>query len=775
MMNEGRRIEIEGAVQGVGFRPWVRRTAHALRIRGRVINTARGVTIEAYAGRPALEALVLALRDRPPAAARVGRVRCTEIPDSGVEGFTIGPSDEAGRRLLSLPPDLGTCPSCLCEVDDPRDRHHGYAFTSCTECGPRFAITRALPYDRVRTSMAAFPLCAACAHEHTDPTDRRFHAQATACPHCGPRLELADPAGAPLATGDPLLAAAERLARGEILGVQGLGGFHLACDATRAQVVAELRRRKRRDAKPFAVMVRDLESAEGLGVLDDDARRALTSPARPIVLVPARSSSRQLPGVTGGSSRVGLSLPATPLHHLLLARLDRPLVMTSGNLGGEPIAVTHDDAVRALGSIVDAFLWHDRAIVRRVEDSVVASSGGALRVLRRARGYAPQAIRLPAPAREPVLAVGGHLKNTACLVIGDRAYLTPHLGDLDSWEAESAFRADVEGLERLLGVHPEILAHDLHPAYASTQYALARPARLHLGVQHHVAHVLAAVVELEVEGPVVGVVFDGSGWGPDGTSWGAEILRVDGAEWSRACTFRALPLAGGERAIREVWRAAYAALRDAFGDEAPELAARLPVFGALPGGSLATLDRMIATSVQTVRARGMGRWFDAVGALVLGLARASFEGQIAMAWEDVAASEDAAPYPVVLPRALADGFAAAEEHEIDLRPAVRAAVADHLAGVPARTISARFHRTIIDATSTTTARVLTASGAGRVVLSGGSFQNRILARGITDALGGDRVVMARDVPVNDGGLALGQAWAGVLASRETLLRCAPCA
>jgi hydrogenase maturation protein HypF len=603
--------------------------------------------------------------------------------------------------------------------------------------------------------------------------DRRFCAQATACPACGPRLWLADRAGNRIEVDDAFVAAAERLARGEIIGVQGLGGFHLACDATRAETVAELRLRKRRDGKPFAVMAKDLESAESLAALDDDARDALASPARPIVLVPLHSGSRAIaPEVTGPSARVGLFLPPTPLHHLLLAQLGRPLVMTSGNLSGEPVAITHEDAVRTLGPVVDAFLLHDRPIVRRVEDSVVASSAGRMRVVRRARGYAPDAIRLRAPAREPVLAVGGHLKNTACLVVGDRAYLTPHLGDLDSWDAEEAFRIDVEGLERLLGVRAEVVVHDLHPVYASTQYALSRPARLHVGVQHHVAHVLAAVAELGLDEPVLGVVFDGSGWGPDGTSWGAEILRVQGAAWSRPATFRALPLAGGERSIREVWRTAYGALCEAFGDEAAKVAARLELFRDIPDASLLTLKRMIATSVETVRARGMGRWFDAVGALVLGLSRATFEGHVAMAWEAVAESEDALAYPVALPRAFADGHVTSTEHEIDLRPTVRAAIEDHLGGVPARTISARFHRTIIEATADTTSRVLASSGTRRVVLSGGSFQNRILARGISDALGSDHVAMASKVPLSDGGLALGQAWAGVLATQKGGTPCA---
>jgi hydrogenase maturation protein HypF len=774
-VSEGRRIEVEGTVQGVGFRPWVHRTASALGIRGHVLNTPRGVTIEAHATAAQLDALVLALNERAPAAARVREVRCWEIPASSPDGFAIVESEHEGERLLTVPPDLGTCATCIREVEDPTDRHHRYAFTSCTECGPRFSVVEALPYDRAHTSMAPFPLCPACAFEYGALDDRRFHAQAVACPVCGPRLWLADPSGVRVSVDDPIGAAAERLLAGEIVGVQGLGGFHLACDATNAEVVAELRRRKRRDHKPLAVMVIDEAAAAELAELDDETRRLLGSAARPIVLATAHASSRVLAdGVTGPSSRVGIFLPYTPLHRLLLARVARPLVMTSGNLSGEPIAITHEQARRTLGSIVDAFLFHDRPMVRRVEDSVVSSTAGETRVVRRARGYAPDAIRLPVAAPEPVLAVGGHLKNTACLVLGDRAYVTPHLGDLESFEAEEAFVADVEAFERLLGVRAQVLVHDLHPAYASTRYALGRTARVHLGVQHHVAHVLAATAELGLVEPVIGVVFDGSGWGPDGTSWGAEILLVDGTVWSRPSTFRALPLPGGERAIREVWRTAYGALHEAFGEEAKVIAARLPVFGDLVRGSLPAIDRMLMTSVQTVSARGMGRWFDALGALVLGIPRASFEGHVAIAWEEMAASNDRArPYPVSLPRALAQDIVASEENEIDLRPTVRAAIEDLLAGVSASTISARFHQTIVEATAATVLRALASSGARRVVLSGGSLQNRILARGLFEALGPDRVRMAREVPVNDGGLALGQAWAGVLSLQHR--GGAPCA
>jgi hydrogenase maturation protein HypF len=769
------RIHVEGTVQGVGFRPWVHRVATALELVGRVFNTPRGVTIEVAGPRARLDALLRALREEPPRASRILAIEACEIAfePSVYEGFAITPSEGEGARLLTVPADLATCDACFHEVADPDDRHFGYPFTSCTECGPRFSIVEALPYDRARTTLAAFPLCPACEREYRDLGDRRFHAQAVACPACGPKIFLEDANAARLEVADPLAAVAERLLEGHIVAIQGLGGFHLACDATNGEAVSELRRRKRRDDKPFAIMVADLAAAELIAELDDAARKVLLSPARPIVLAPTRdggSASDIAPEVFGLSTRIGVFLPYTPLHRLLLSRLGqpaRPLVMTSGNLSGEPIAITHADARRALGGIVDAFLLHDRPIERRVEDSVVASANGTTRVVRRARGYAPDAIRLPAAASEPILAVGGHLKNTACLVLGDRAYVTPHLGDLETFEAEQAFRVDVERFEKLLGVRAEIVAHDLHPFYASTRYARERPARLRVGVQHHVAHVLAAVAELHLEGPVLGVVFDGTGWGTDLTAWGAEILRVDGNAWSRPSTFRALPLAGGEKAIREVWRIALGALRESFGeDEARSIAARLPVFRDVTTPAREAVMRMLATGVQTVAARGMGRWFDAFGALALGLSTASFEGQVAMALEEAAGGDDALAYPVVLPTALSRDAHAAPANEIDLRPTVRAAVRDLLDGVAGRDVAARFHRTIIDATSAVVACALAETHAKRVVLSGGSLQNRRLERGLTAALGRERVAIAREVPVNDGGIALGQAWAAVLAARE---------
>lgn len=762
----GRRLEIEGIVQGVGFRPFVYRVARALGLTGAVWNTPAGVVIEAFGAVGALDGLVRALQTEAPAAARIRAIRATEIAARAVEGFTIAPSAQSGAVTMVLPPDLATCNACLREVSDPGDRHHDYVFTSCTDCGPRFAIARALPYDRATTTMAIHTPCADCAREYALPEDRRFHAQTLACPACGPRAWLADTKGQEIPTADPVDAAGALLADGKILGVQGLGAFHLVCDATNADAVRELRRRKRRDEQPFAVMVADVSAAAAVATFDDASRAALTSAARPIVLAPeiAGAIARE---VNGASRRTGVMLPYTPLHARLLARVARPLVVTSANPSGGPAVIERDEACARLATLADTFLFHDRPIARRVEDSVVATAHRGMRVVRRSRGFAPMPIRLPVRAREPVLAVGGHMKNTACLVLGDLAYLTPHLGDLGLEESARAWQADVEDFEGLLGVRAEVLAHDLHPDYATTRYALARPARLRVGVQHHFAHVMAALAELHVDEPVVGVVFDGTGFGTDGTAWGAELLIVEGGRWTRVSTFRPLPLPGSEQAIREVWRLAYAALHEAFGpEEARALTSRLRVFDDVPATSLATIARMIETSVSTVRARGMGRWFDALGALALAMPRAGFDGHVAIALEEAAAAGEVDAYPVVLPSALALDEPIAAAHEIDLRPTVRAAVGALLDGVAPGVVSARFHRTLVEATATTVTRVLAATGLRRVVLSGGSLQNRILERGLVERLGEERVMIAREAPINDGGIALGQALAAVLAINE---------
>jgi hydrogenase maturation protein HypF len=770
----GRRFELEGIVQGVGFRPWVYRVATGLGLAGRVWNTRDGVVIEAFGSVARLDALVRAIQHEAPRAARVRALRVTVIPARDGIGFDIAPSeprdgtrdnglDALASAALSLPPDLATCDDCLRDSLASGGRYQGYAFTSCTLCGPRFAIAQALPYDRATTTMAAFPACSACSAEYAAPADRRFHAQTVACAACGPRTWLADARGAELSSADPIEAAAALLCQGKILGVHGLGAFHLVCDAQNPAAVAELRRRKRRDQQPFAVMVADQRAADAVAELDAAAGAALTDVARPIVLAPERTGAIASE-VNGPSRRTGVMLPYTPLQHRLLAGVARPLVFTSGNLSGGPAVIDAAQALVSLGPLVDGFLLHDRPIARRVEDSVVMASNAGTRVLRRARGYAPAPIRLPAAATEPVLAVGGHSKNTACVVIDDLAYLTPHLGDLGLEESAAAWQHELDSFERLFGVQPKVIAHDLHPDYASTRFALERPARLRVGVQHHAAHVFAAIAELHLNEPVVGVVFDGSGWGTDGTSWGAEVLIVDGLRWTRVASFRPLPLPGGEHAIRDVWRVALAALYEALGkDEALAVAPRLPVFQGFSRTSLAAVLRLIEAGVGTVRARGMGRWFDAIGALTLGLPRAGFEGHVAIALEEAAGPRNVAAYPVTLPSALALDEPVTTAHEVDLRPTVRAVLASLLEGVAPALVAARFHRSVVDATAAVVTQVLAATGIERVVLTGGAFQNQTLERGVVEQLGARRVSMAREVPINDGGLALGQAWAAVLA------------
>jgi len=760
---EGLRIELEGIVQGVGFRPWLHRTARRLGLRGSVRNTGQGVTLEVFGEVSARTELLQALAQDLPPLARIDALRVESLVGRGPSDFTIAESEAASHAIPSLPADVALCDACRREIDDPTDRRFGYAFTHCTDCGPRHSIVTGLPYDRAQTSMHAFEPCAECAREYADPNNRRFHAQAIACARCGPRLWLEAPLGARLEVSDVVSELVRRLDAGEVIALQGLGGFHLACDATNADAIHRLRVRKQRDEKPFAVMVANEASAEALAELDAAARAALSSPEHPIVIARIRSST-VAPAVAPGSRRIGVFLPYTPLHHLLLGKFGRPLVLTSGNRSGEPIAVTRDDAQRTLGGVADAFLFHDRPIVRRVEDSVVLAGEGRIQVLRRARGYAPRAVRLPFSVQEPVLAVGGHLKNTVCLVVGERAHLSSHLGDLESHEAERAFRADVEDFERLLGVRPRVVAHDLHPDYASTRYAVSRQGSSLLGVQHHHAHVLAALAEHRIEGPVLAAVFDGSGFGTDGTAWGSEILAVEDLACRRLFSARPLALAGGEVGIREVWRVAWALVRDAFGpEEAERVAGVLGLFQHVAPEVRARVSRMLDERVNIARVRGLGRYFDAFGALCLGRPRAAFEGQIAMVLEEVASTDPAAPYPIGLPRSAASGEELTEDNELDFRPTVRAFVSDLLGGVGSATLCARFHATVVEATT----ELLELAGSARqpVVLSGGCFQNQILSEGLRRRLAARSVVGRGQVPVNDGGIALGQAYAAALALR----------
>jgi hydrogenase maturation protein HypF len=756
---EGRRIEVQGTVQGVGFRPWVYRLAVDAGLSGRVRNDARGVTIEAF-GRPeALEAFLRRLGAEAPPAALLREVREERIPVEPLRGFAIVASEGEGTRRVSIPPDLATCPECLREVFDAADRRHLYPFTNCTHCGPRYTIARDVPYDRPATTMAGFALCPECRREYEEPLDRRFHAQPVACPACGPRVRLLGPSGEPAgvdAAGKPvgegrgaIDSAARALREGQVVAVKGLGGYHLACDATSPAAVRRLRERKKRDEKPFAVMVRDLPAARVLARLVPAEERLLDSVERPIVLVEQRPGAGLAPEVAPGNPLVGLILAYTPLHHILLGAVGRPLVMTSGNLSEEPMAAKDGEAVERLSGIADLFLAHDREIENRCDDSVARVIAGRPTVFRRSRGYVPRPVPLRRRVHRPVLACGAHLKNTFCLAAGDEAWLGPHIGDLDNLEAVRAFEEQVERLQRFLGIRPEVIAHDLHPDYESTRYALARAEPVKVAVQHHHAHVASAMGEHGLEGPVLGLAWDGTGYGPDGTAWGGELLLVRDGAFERLATLRPLRLAGSDEAIRQVWRIALAALDDAF-DGAPPLE-RLGLFASVPARDVAVVRQMAAQALRSPLAHGAGRWFDALGALGLERRRATYEGQVALEWNLAADDAETGCYPFDL--ASEDGRV-----EADLRPLVRAAVEDLVAGVARGRVSARFHEGMAEVAATLVRRASLEHGRWPVVLTGGCFQNARLAEGVRRRLQGDfDVRLHGEVPPGDGGIALGQA------------------
>jgi hydrogenase maturation protein HypF len=730
-----RGIRVRGTVQGIGFRPTVYRLAHELALGGFVRNDSEGVWIEVEGAPDPLARFVERLVREVPPLGRIDALEVVELAAAGEHDFAVAASAAWAIARAIVPADAATCDDCLRELHDPHDRRHRYPFINCTNCGPRYTIVRDIPYDRARTTMSAFALCAACRAEYDDPGDRRFHAEPNACPACGPRLTFIGD-GAATVSGDAAVhAALAELAAGRIVAVKGLGGYHLAVDAAREDAVARLRERKRRPHKPLAVMARSLAHVDAIAEVSAAARRALASPARPIVLCPLRPGAAIAPAVAPGLREIGAMLPYTPLHHLLLAG-PPILVMTSGNRAEEPIARDDDDARRRLAGIADAFLVHDREIHTRADDSVVRCVAGGVQPVRRSRGFVPDAIALGAAAPS-ICAVGAELKNTVCVTRDDQAYLGPHIGDLENHETYAFFVEVIGKLGRLLAVTPEIVAHDLHPDYLSTRWALAA-GRPREPVQHHHAHVASCMVDNGVAGSVIGVAFDGTGCGPAGDLWGGEFLLADLVGATRLAHLRPIALAGGEAAIREPWRLAAAALVDA----------------GLPLGRLARVPRLphvVKLLDRAPRATGAGRWFDAVAALC-GLRDAiTYEGQAAVDLEAAAAPGDHAPYPFEV-----DAGAPAS---VDLRPTVRALVADLDRGVDVPAVAARFHRTLAAIVVDGARRARALTGVGRVALSGGCFQNRILTETALALLAdeGFDVLVHRRVPPNDGGVALGQA------------------
>ncbi len=750
------RVRVEGVVQGVGFRPFVHRLAAELALDGFVRNDERGVVIEAEGPPERIEALLARLPAEAPPLAVVERVRGEPLDPRGEPGFTIVASAGGGAPDAQVAPDVATCTECLGELLDPADRRYRYPFINCTNCGPRFTIVRGVPYDRPQTTMAGFEMCALCAAEYHDPADRRFHAQPNACPDCGPRLRLAPAAG-----GDPLAAAVAALRDGAIVAVKGVGGFHLACLARDEEAVAALRARKHREEKPFALMAPDVAAARALVELDGESELLMCGRERPIVIAPRRAEGRVAVAVAPRSRELGVMLPYSPLHHLLLADLGEPLVLTSGNVSDEPIAYRDQDALERLDGIADLFLLHDRPIQTRTDDSVLRPPV----TLRRSRGYVPASLALPVSADRHVLACGAELKSTFCLARGGRAWVGHHIGDLQNLETLEAFEAGVEHFERLFAVAPAVVAHDLHPDYLSTTYALAREGVEHVAVQHHHAHLAACLAEHGERGPAVGAIFDGTGLGTDGTVWGGELL-VGGLDgFQRAGHLWPVRLPGGDRAAREPWRMACAWLLAAGDDDEPQ---RLGTRGGradepappVPARLLGQVDRerwravaqLAATGVAAPITTSAGRLFDAVAALCGLRAAVAYEGQAAMELEAACDPFERRAYP--LPTVVVD-----DTLRLDARVTIRAVRADLERGVPVETVAAAFHNALGDATASACARIAAARDLDTAVLSGGVFQNRRLLERTSDRLAaaGMRVLVPRRLPPNDGGIAYGQA------------------
>jgi hydrogenase maturation protein HypF len=753
----------------VGFRPFAYRLAGALGLQGWVSNDPRGVTIEVEGSTERIETFKdrLATETPPPATATIARTQWLE--PVGYEAFEIRPSSQRGARSVQLVPDIATCALCLGEVLDPRDRRHLYPFTNCTHCGPRFSIIRDLPYDRPRTTMSGFEMCDRCRAEYEDPADRRFHAQPNACPACGPVLALMSRGGDPLAEGHRALREAARaLAGGGIVAVKGLGGFHLMTDARDGRAIARLRRRKRRLEKPFALLVGDLSMAEEICHLGKTAARLLASPECPIVLLPRRAGCSVDVSVAPGNPRLGIMLPCAPLHHLLMAALNFPVVATSGNLSEEPICIEEDEALLRLGGLADLFLVHNRPIRRHADDSVVSILNGKPRVLRRARGYAPRpvAVRRELP---PILAVGGHLKNTAAIGFGKHVFITQHIGNMETPEALAAFERAVEDFLRLYAVSPACIAHDLHPDYATTRWARDAaegrgPLSRLLGVprvpvQHHHAHLAACLADNGFRDRALGVTWDGTGYGTDGTIWGGEFLTGSAAGFVRTASLHPYRLPGGEAAIRETCRSALALLRGAIGDEALDREDLIPV-RTLSEKKREILKRLLERRVNSPVTTSAGRLFDGAASLIGLRQRATFEGQAAMELEHAADQAERGAYPMELRRndtTAGNGDPARRSSPaliLDWRPMVRAIVSDLGRKVPVPAIAARFHNGLVDGILA----VARAAGEPVVALTGGCFQNRLLversARRLRSA--GFRVLLHRQVPPNDGGLSLGQ-------------------
>jgi len=755
-----RKIEVSGIVQGVGFRPYVFRLAQERNLAGNISNTPAGVTIEIQGHEPAVEDFLSRLPQDAPPLARITGVQVTEVPCNGEREFSILSSRRGETVHTLISPDVAVCDDCLRELFDPNDRRYRYPFINCTNCGPRFTIVRDIPYDRPRTSMAVFPMCPACQAEYDDPRNRRFHAQPNACWACGPQLKLWDRAGGQSDVVDPIAEAASALAAGKVVAIKGLGGFHLAADATNATAVALLRERKRRVEKPFAIMVPNLPAAEALCHVEETARQALLSVQRPIVLLRRKPASPVVDAVAPFNQDLGVFLPYTPMHHLLMAAGNfTALVMTSGNLSEEPIAIDNYEAVQRLAELADLFLVHNRDILLRCDDSVVRDVGDKLRQLRRSRGFVPVPVFLHEEL-PPILAVGGELKNTICLTQNDHAFLSQHVGDLENLESYEFFEEAIAHLQNILEITPEIIAYDLHPDYFSTKWAQRQTGLKLVGVQHHHAHIASCMAENHLAAKVIGFALDGTGSGTDGRIWGGEVLVADYKDFDRVAHLEYVPLPGGAAAIREPWRMAVSFLHHHFGQEFAWLAA--PFVQQLDPHKLELVVRMIEQRVNSPLTSSCGRLFDAVAALAGIRREVNYEAQAAIELEmaispdsveknrDDDTGDDAYPFDV---RSDGAGWV------ISTKPMFEALLADLSDHASASAVSRRFHNGLVEVLTRVAQLVGERYGLARVCLSGGTFQNLYLLEHLQANLQdrGFHVFTHSEVPAGDGGLSLGQA------------------
>jgi len=754
-----KQIRVKGIVQGVGFRPYVYQLAGRHKLCGHVANTASGVHIHVEGPRKAIAAFLISIPAEAPPLAQITDVNAVNAPPEGFHNFAIISSRDDSNKAALISPDVAICNDCLREMLSPQDRRFRYPFINCTNCGPRYTIIDDIPYDRPQTSMKHFRMCALCQAEYDNPDNRRFHAQPNACPACGPQVQLLDGNGRTITTEDPISDVVSRLRQGRIVAIKGLGGFHLAVDAENEQAVVRLRQRKHREEKPLAIMAYDIDHVRRFAHIDDEEIAVLSSPQRPILLLCKQAVHPLAPSVAPRNNEFGVMLPYAPLHYLILQHHFVALVMTSANLSEEPIAITNDEAIARLRDIADDFLVHNRDIYLRCDDSIVRKTAHVTRFIRRSRGYVPTPVFLN-HSPPPVIACGAELKNTVCLTKEDRAFVSQHIGDLENLATYDAFQDTITHLQRILDIQPQAMVCDLHPDYLSTRYAREQTDLPVIQVQHHHAHIVSAMAENHLDGKVIGLAFDGTGYGPDGTIWGGEVLLAEKSRYERAAFLQPQPMPGGAAAIKAPWRMAVSYLFQAFGDGYHDL--DIPFMAAIDRKQADILVAMAKQGLNAPLTSSMGRLFDGIAALV-GLHRTvAFEGQAAMALEMIAEAETTGPYDV--------DWQESNGLQIPTAPIIQGVVSDLACGRSASWISRRFHTTLVWLFTTLCAHLRHRTALDRVVLSGGAFQNAILLTELSRSLEkeGFAVYTHRLVPPNDGGIALGQAVAaGAMITRRS--------